>query len=121
MLYAGGFLSDSDRRTLEQVRHLAPADLAETSFRFADPRLPEMLFRYRARNWPETLKPEEREEWDAWRFSRLTDPEGGGSIQLDQYEARLAVLAEAHAADPVKRQIIADLVQWAEQVMDAGG
>ena len=120
MLYSGGFLSDADRRTLERVRALAPADLAAANPRFADPRLPRMLFRYRARNWPETLSPEEREEWDAWRLTRLTDPQAGGSIQLDQYEAQLAALAQTHAADPAKRQVLDQLGAWAESLMDAG-
>jgi exodeoxyribonuclease-1 len=119
-LYSGGFLSDADRRTLERVRRLPPAELAAARPRFADPRLPEMLFRYRARNWPETLSPEEREEWDAWRLLRLTDPAGGGTIQLDQYEEQLTTLAEAHATDPAKIQVLDQLSAWAETLMDAG-
>ena len=119
MLYSGGFLSDADRRTLERVRRLPPADLATANPRFADARLPEMLFRYRARNWPEVLSPEEREEWDAWRLTRLTDPQGGGSIQLEQYEAQLEALSETQAAVPAKRQLIKDLAAWAERLMDA--
>ena len=119
-LYSGGFLSDADRRTLERVRRLPPTELAAARPRFADPRLPEMLFRYRARNWPETLSPDEREEWDAWRLHRLTDPEGGGTIHLDRYEAQIATLAETHAADPAKLQVLDQLSAWAESLMDAG-
>ena len=120
MLYSGGFLSDSDRRALERLRRLSPEALGQERLRTADPRLPEMVFRYRARNWPETLTPEEREDWDAWRFVRLTERDGGGSIQLDQYEERLAALAEIHASDPAKLRILEDLSGWAETVMDAG-
>jgi exodeoxyribonuclease-1 len=119
MLYSGGFLSDSDRRTLERLRRLPPEALAQEPLRLADPRLPETVFRYRARNWPETLSPKEREDWDAWRFTRLTERDAGGSIQLDQYEERLAALAETHAADPAKLSILEDLSDWAESVMDA--
>lgn len=120
MLYSGGFLSDGDRRTLERLRRLSPHALADARPRFADPRLPAMLLRYRARNWPETLSPEEREDWDAWRFARLTEPDGGGSLQLDDYETRLAALAETHAGDPAKLAILRDLGDWAELAMDAG-
>jgi exodeoxyribonuclease-1 len=119
MLYSGGFLSDSDRRALERLRRLSPEALAQEHPRLANPRLPEMIFRYRARNWPETLTLKEREDWDAWRFERLTERDGGGSIQLDQYEERLAVLAETHAADPAKLRILEDLSDWAQTVMDA--
>ncbi|WP_295449014.1 exodeoxyribonuclease I [uncultured Thiodictyon sp.] len=120
MLYCGGFLSDADRRTLERIRQRPPTELADATPRFADPRLPEMVFRYRARNWPEILTPDEREAWDAWRLTRLTDPQGGGSIQLDQYEAQIAALGETHAADPAKLKIIDALTAWAETLMDAG-
>ncbi|HYN79822.1 MAG TPA: exodeoxyribonuclease I [Lamprocystis sp. (in: g-proteobacteria)] len=119
MIYSGGFLSAADRRALEGLRRLAPEALAKATVRFADPRLPEQVFRYRARNWPETLTPQERERWAAWRLTRLTDPDGGGSIRLDQYEERLATLAQTHAADPAKLQLIEDLAGWAEALMDA--
>jgi exodeoxyribonuclease-1 len=120
MIYSGGFLSDADRRTLERLRRLAPAELAQGGFHFADPRLPQLLFRYRARNWPETLSPPEREQWDALRLARLTDPDGGGSIDLDHYEECLAALAQTHAADPAKLHLIEELAAWAECLMDAG-
>nr|WP_207148341.1 exodeoxyribonuclease I [Thiococcus pfennigii] len=120
MLYSGGFIGDADRRLLERLRRLAPEDLAVGRPMFEDPRLPEMLWRYRARNWPETLSDEEREEWDAYRLARLTDPEAGGSIVLDAFEQRLGELrAECHGA-PAKLAVLDELAAWAEQVMDAG-
>ncbi|MBK1719116.1 exodeoxyribonuclease I [Thiocystis violacea] len=121
MLYSGGFFSDADRRAMEKIQRSTPAELAESSPSFEDPRLATLLFRYRARNWPETLTPEEREDWDAYRFDRLTDPGGGGSLQIDQYETRLAELARIHAGDPAKLAILESLTQWAERVLDAEG
>ena len=120
MLYTGGFFTDADRRRLENLRRLTPDELARGGLRFDDPRLPEMVFRYRARNWPLSLTPDEREQWAAWRLTRLTDPAGGGSIDLERYEERLAVLAQTHAADPAKRRLIEALAAWAETLMDAG-
>lgn len=121
LLYAGGFFSDRDRRAMESVHRLSPNDLAAKPPTFDDPRLPRMLFRYRARNWPETLTHEERDDWDAERLTRLTDPAGGGSIQIDQYERLLLELAEAHASDPAKLRVLDALSNWAEQVLDAAG
>jgi exodeoxyribonuclease-1 len=79
-----------------------------------------MVFRYRARNWPLSLTSDEREQWAAWRLTRLTDPAGGGSIDLERYDERLAVLAQTHAADPAKLHLIEALAAWAETLMDAG-
>jgi exodeoxyribonuclease I len=97
-----------------------PAELVTAPPRFSDPRLGALLFRYRARNWPETLSPYEREDWDAYRFARLTDPKGGASLQIEDYEVRLAELAEIHDDDPAKLAILDALGDWAEQVLDAG-
>ncbi len=120
LLYGGGFISDADRRVLQGLHRLTPEELARAKPHFEDPRLPEMLFRYRARNWPETLSPDEREAWDVYRLERLTDPEGGGSITLDQYQQRLAELAESEAGNPASLAVLEALADWAETVMDAG-
>jgi exodeoxyribonuclease-1 len=55
MIYAGGFFSDEDRREMARLRNLSPAELANARYCLRDPRGEIMLFRYRARNWPETL------------------------------------------------------------------
>jgi exodeoxyribonuclease-1 len=47
-----GFIGDRDRRLCEQVRTADPAQLAQEQWPFDDERLPELLFRYRARNFP---------------------------------------------------------------------
>ena len=49
-----GFLGDRDRRLCEQVRTAEPEQLARDEWPFDDERLPELLFRYRARNFAET-------------------------------------------------------------------
>jgi len=71
-LYGGGFFNDSDKRKMELVRDAEPEHLTTLSIPFDDARLPEMLFRYRARNWPESLSPEEQEQWLQYRQQRLT-------------------------------------------------
>lgn len=119
MIYAGGFFSDTDRRAMEAIHRLDPAELSDHAPRFQDPRLGEMLLRYRARNWPETLTPEEREDWDLFRLARLTDPAGGGSIVIDRFEQCLSELAEQYADDPGKLAILEGLAEWAERVLDA--
>jgi len=121
MLYTGGFFSDADRRRMEQLHALPARELAEARPRFDDPRLPTLLFRMRARSWPETLTEAEREDWDAWRFERLTDPDAGGSLTIDGFEQRLAELRHEHAADSSILNLLDQLEDWAQLVMDAGG
>ena len=71
-LYSGGFFSGNDKRKMDLVRD-ANADMLKTlSIPFDDARLAEMLFRYRARNWPESLNSEEQEQWKHYRKERLS-------------------------------------------------
>ncbi len=122
-LYGGGFFSDRDRRRMDDLQALSPAELAAANPRFDDARLPTLLFRMRARSWPDTLTAAEREDWDAWRLERLTDPDAGGSITIDAFEQRIAELREALVAEPepdeARLRLLAELEQWAEQTMDA--
>jgi exodeoxyribonuclease-1 len=93
-----GFIGDRDRRLCEQVRSVDPAQLAQEQWPFDDERLPELLFRYRARNFPQTLNFEELERWRIFCQKRLSDPEWGAPNTLESFvEAadQLAVTASA--------------------------
>jgi exodeoxyribonuclease I len=114
-LYAG-FLGDADLALCEGVRAATPAELARRAPPFRDPRLATLLLRYRARHWPETLSTAEREDWEAYRRRRLTDPEGGGSITLSDYRARIAALRVERAQDAVALAILDRLEEWAGRI-----
>jgi len=90
-----GFISDADRRLCEQVRHATPAQLAGSAWAFADARLPELLFRYRARHFPESLSVAERQRWQSFCAARLSDPQAGAPMTLNAFEqqARELLLA----------------------------
>ncbi|WP_346351983.1 exodeoxyribonuclease I [Oceanimonas sp. AH20CE76] len=60
-----GFFSDADKAAMAMVRNAAPDMLGELPLSFSDERLPELLFRYRARNYPHTLS---EQEWQRWRL-----------------------------------------------------
>lgn len=104
---------------MARLRSLSPAELANARYCLRDPRGEIMLFRYRARNWPETLTPEEREEWDSWRFERLTDPDAGASITMDTYLEKLAFLRSQHSTEPRYLGLLDELELWADRIMDA--
>lgn len=108
----GGFLSDADRRRCEQVRHARPEELGALHLGFDAPKLEELLFRYRARNWPETLSRAERLRWEEFRRERLTQPGAGGSIVLDDYRRQLSRLVIDTSLTPVQRAVIDALLDW---------
>lgn len=91
-IYRGGFFSETDKQKMAKIRLMSPENLAKSEFSFTDSRLPEMLFRYRARNYPETLTADERLQWDEFCRNRLTGRQAGSGITLDAYFARLQEL-----------------------------
>jgi exodeoxyribonuclease I len=109
----GGFLGNDDRRSLERLRGLAPQVLATKRPAFSDPRLEELLFRFRARNHPETLDAEERSRWDEYCAARLHDGHGG-ALTLAAFQDRIDALSEA--ADERGQAILEALVDYAESI-----
>ncbi len=104
-----GFLGERDRRLCDEIRGLAPAELARHPSRFDDVRLQELLFRYRARNFPEALSSEEQTLWYQFCRQRLSDGAFGAPNTLDQFEAGIQQLLVT--ATPAQQQL---LQQWHE-------
>lgn len=112
----GGFLSDDDRRRCERVRRTPTEELAPLQPGFDAAKLEELLFRYRARNWPETLQGQERLRWDEFRRERLTQAGAGGSIVLDDYRKQLSRLAVDATLTPAQRAVIDALLDWPREL-----
>jgi len=112
-LYGGGFLPDSDKRLLAQVRATPPEELGQRRFAFRDARYPELLFRYRARNWPHTLDADEHERWQQFRAARLTRRTPLTVLTLDDYATRLAELRADPAAHD-KLPLLDQLQAWGQ-------
>ncbi|MBV8625516.1 MAG: exodeoxyribonuclease I, partial [Herbaspirillum sp.] len=82
----GGFIGNGDRRQLTQLRALSAQELAQASVAFDDARLNEILYRYRARNFPESLSPEEAQHWEEHRAARLFEGSGGARTIAQLFE-----------------------------------
>lgn len=108
----GGFFSDSDRKLMDALRRESPDALARKAFDFHDARLPELFWRYRARNFPETLGAEELAQWREFCRQRLRHPEGG-QLGFDGFRARLFELSSASLSDH-QRHILDELNDYAE-------
>ena len=113
----GGFISNEDRRALQRLRELSPAQLANKRPAFSDPRLEELLFRYRARNWPESLDESEQARWQQHCTERLHVGVGAG-LTLASYFERIDMLAESAAANSDERgqAILEALYDYAESI-----
>lgn len=96
----GGFLADADRQLADRARELLPDEMRDCETAFKDPRMAELLFRYRARNWPESLDADESKRWSSWVSNRLLNGEPFGE-PLDELISRCRELqqgSESHSA-----------------------
>ena len=109
-----GFIDQADVLLLAQIRAATPQALAKAKFDFCDLRLPELFFRYRARNWPETLSSEEMQRWQQLRRDRLSQPIDGQITYSDQ----IAMLRDDYAEDTNAQEILDALTDWGEALMD---
>ena len=103
-----GFINDKDKGRIAAVRAASVTELADFHPTFADDRLTELLFRYKARSFPASLSEEEAVRWEAYRSEKL-------KTQLPVYLEQLQKLA-AYSRDTY---LLEELQLWAESIMPA--
>lgn len=109
-----GFIGDRDRRLCEQVRTADPMQLAQEQWPFDDERLPELLFRYRARNFPDTLNDEEHERWKLFCQQRLSDARWGAPNTLQGFNE--ATAQWSLSATATQRQVLEEWREYADSL-----
>ncbi|HCS63022.1 MAG TPA: exodeoxyribonuclease I, partial [Cellvibrio sp.] len=115
MLYSG-FFDEQDKRLMVQVRQATPELLSSEPFAFRDPRLKEMLFRYRARNFPTSLSLEEQQRWQVFCRMRFTVREAQASLTLDEFDERLQrLIADADTTESQK-DLLKQLTLYADKL-----
>jgi len=114
-LYSGGFFSTDDKQRMHQLHELNADDLATASFNFEDERLTEMLFRYRARNYPETLSAEEKTRWNEYRLQRFADNDNG-SLSYTSFKQILSEHLNNNNLNTNKKEVLQKLQQWGEEI-----
>jgi len=89
-IYSGGFFSDNDKREMAKIRAADCGQLPGLELQFADRRLQEMFFRYKARNYPSVLSATESEQWQTHCLEFLSDEKSHASVHFDAYFSILA-------------------------------
>ncbi len=101
-----GFMSDKDKGRCAAVRAAEADELADFHPQFVDERLPELLFRYKARQFPTSLSEDEHGRWESYRSQKL-------QLQLPKYLADLERL-QRFGADTY---LLEELQLWAESIV----
>jgi len=114
-----GFFNKNDYPLMTRIRNATPQELAESNFDFHDNRLPVLLFRYRARNWPETLTPAETQQWEQLRHRRLTEEDGGGSITVKEFSDQVSQLRNQYQDHVNSQQILDEIDTWRKKLLES--
>ncbi len=104
-----GFVPRSDQQIYPRLRELGESDLSRLGTPFTDERLNTLLFRYRARLFPDSLDHAENERWQRDCRRRLMSDPDLASIRWDEYQALVAELMSKH---PDKLPLLEQLAQW---------
>ena len=111
----GGFIGNADRKRLNDLRKLDGPQLAKARNAFDDKRLEELVFRYRARNFPASLALQEMVRWNEHRAARLFHGQGGqGFKTIDSYFGEIDRLSET--VDERGEAILGTLYDWAQMI-----
>ncbi len=128
-LYSG-FPADVDKHLMQRLAKMTPEEIAaalgKDEIHFADDRLAELLWRKRARNWPQTLSSNEVIRWKAFCAARLKGLVDG-TLSLNEYfeEIDKAAQKDCEATEngtltdaqfEARQQVLDDLYNWGEYV-----
>lgn len=117
MIYSGGFFSNADRSLMDKVRNTDPAYLARLDWPFTDSRLQEMLFRYRARNFPATLSQEENQRWQLQRLQRLNQPADDRQLNARSFGLEIDAARQSNLGDSRAQTILDQLEAWGNELL----
>lgn len=111
-----GFINQQDRLVCNQLLAATPDELANwTEDCFQDRRLQTLLFRYRARNFPQSLTPDESLRWQRFCQSRLLDGDDAGGLTVEQFQQQLLTLAQREQGDR-EQALLNKLSLWAQEI-----
>ncbi len=76
-----------------------------------------MLFRYRARNYPDSLSPEELAAWEEFRYHRLTEPQSGAGYCMEQFQAEIEALMASGDLSVAQQALLEQLLDYADTLL----
>ena len=92
------------------LRTLEPEKLAEHNLSFQDPRIPQLLFHYRARHFYRTLNRAEQIKWQKYCRKKLDS-------EILQFEQSLQELAAQHANNEEKLILLQKVYEYGSKLI----
>ncbi len=122
-IYSGGFFQDADREQFSRIHAAAQAAsrgeleaLPGLQLSFEDPRIPEMLWRFIGRNYPQCFDEEQRKRWLSFCAGRILFPPAEAGVDLAEFEKKCAKFAQDKTMPPAHKATVHALSRWAEHL-----
>ena len=119
-IYTGGFFSKEEKEQMKRIMSaVRNKELKDFDFncQLFNSRLPEMLLRFKGRNFPEQMGVVDFEKWTAHRKSKLTKaPEKESDYNFEKYYNEIENLMQQHQADSSKMDILKTLRKYGESL-----
>ncbi|MFA7107771.1 MAG: exodeoxyribonuclease I [Sphaerochaetaceae bacterium] len=118
-LYSGGFFSDRDYQTFSIIRQAPPEQRLLLSLNYQDTRIPEMLFRHVARNYPEVLTNSQKEQFKSFCANRILCPPGNSLCNLQFFERKIQEKLESNDVSPKEKLVLSSLKNYGIKLKDS--
>lgn len=105
-----GLFSDFDKAAMEIIQKTKPHHLAGINISFRDARMKELLFRFRARNYPNTLNNIDQKRWQRHRQAILNRE------YMQEYQMKLKTLYNLHEGDKEKTTLLQALFDYSHEL-----
>ena len=107
------FISKKDRKICDEIQHLSSDQISTFTPNFEDRKLSKLFLNFKARNYPESLKENELEDWFEIVQSRVQSGENG-YLSFEHFEKSLNKLKEAQ---PNRSQLWQELEEYANRLL----
>lgn len=105
-----GFFGANDKHNLATLRQLPVEQWTNHALAFEDPRIPDLLFHYRARYFFKTLSRAEQVKWQKYCRRKLEE-------NAPQFEASFQHLCQEYAHNAEKLALLQDLQHYVQQLL----
>ncbi len=110
-----GFFGEADKTAMGVVRAADKTEISSLYLTFKDDRLNTLFPLYKARNYPQSLSPEERETWEKFRYEKLVG--GGEKSALSRYFMRISELAKRKDISSAQHYLLEELQLYGESII----
>lgn len=116
-LYSIGFPEPADISTMSKIRESVAEQLVGFQGRFINEQYNQLLFRYRARNYPHLLEDSEIQKWQQHLESRFTLTNKAECLSVSEYFSVIQELSGQHQNNPSNLKILRNLSRYGEQML----